>query len=102
MSAGLPSFAPEAIPLLPVAQWFTVGGVAVPTRQVVLPWQARGLSYTRTGYGRRIPTTYQIKPIGSRRWRRVYVCIFSNSGTAFIDGPATPDGSRRPWIVVSN
>jgi hypothetical protein len=36
-----------------------------------------------SGYGRRIPTDYAIR-LGSR-WHRVYVCCFSNAGTAYID-----------------
>jgi len=54
-------------------------------REHVLWWQARGLSYTRTGYGRQIPTTWQLRING--RWRRVYCCIFSNSGTCYIGKP---------------
>lgn len=42
----------------------------------------RGLSYTATGYGRRIPSPYMVRFNG--RWRRVYVCCFSNVGTAYI------------------
>ena len=48
----------------------------------LLPWQERGLSYTATGYGRRIPTPYKVKTGG--KWRRVYCCVFSNSGTLYI------------------
>lgn len=35
------------------------------------------------GYGKKIPTDYAIR-IGSR-WHRVYVCCFSNAGTAYIN-----------------
>lgn len=35
------------------------------------------------GYGRKIPTDYAIR-LG-KRWHRVYVCCFSNSGTAYIN-----------------
>lgn len=35
------------------------------------------------GYGRKIPTDYAIR-LGSR-WHRVYVCCFSNAGTAYIN-----------------
>tara|TARA_R110000765_G_scaffold149236_1_gene251835 strand:+ start:453 stop:695 length:243 start_codon:yes stop_codon:yes gene_type:complete len=35
-----------------------------------------------TGYGRKIPTARWFKV--RNRWRRVYVCIFSNSGSAFV------------------
>lgn len=47
----------------------------------------RGLSYTATGYGSRIPTQYMVKFNG--RWRRVYCRIFSNSGTCYIGKWAT-------------
>lgn len=60
----------------------TIDWEPVPTRRVLLPWQKAGLSYTRTGYGPRIPTVNQVWYGG--RWRRVYVCIWSNSGTCFI------------------
>ena len=45
-------------------------------------WQDRGLSFTATGYGKRIPTRHLIQFNG--RWRRVYCCIFSNIGTLYI------------------
>lgn len=44
-------------------------------------WQLRGLSYTASGYGRKIPTSYVVRYNG--RWFR-YCCIFSNSGTNYI------------------
>ena len=45
-------------------------------------WQERGLSYTATGYGKRIPTQWLVKYNG--KMRRVYCCIFSNIGTCYI------------------
>ena len=45
-------------------------------------WQERGLMYSASGYGSRIPTEAMIKWRG--RWRRVYCCIWSNSGTCYI------------------
>lgn len=48
-----------------------------------------GYSYTRSGYGRRIPTTIMVRYHG--RWRRVYCCIYSNVGTCYL----------LPWVVVS-
>jgi hypothetical protein len=45
-------------------------------------WQERGLSYTASGYGKRIPTQYMIRV--NNRWRRVYCCIYSNIGTLYI------------------
>ncbi len=41
------------------------------------------------GYGRKIPTQYLIQ-LADKRWRRVYVCCFSNSGTAYIVTKAEP------------
>ena len=36
-----------------------------------------------TGYGNKIPTSWQIK-LKDKRWRRVYVICWSNSGSAYI------------------
>lgn len=47
-----------------------------------LPWQDRGLSWTASGYGDRIPTKWVVRWNG--RWRRVYCYIHSNIGTLFI------------------
>ena len=41
-----------------------------------------GLSYTPSGYGKRIPTRYMVK--FNNKWRRVYCCIYSNIGTLYI------------------
>jgi hypothetical protein len=75
-----------------------VDGVPTPAARRPLWWHERGLSYTTTGYGRRIPTQYVVRL--NNRWRRVYICIFSNSGTLYVDGPKGADG-RRPWRIVS-
>jgi hypothetical protein len=56
-------------------------------------WHKQGLSYTASGYGKKIPTAKMVKLPGSKRWRRVYCCIFSNAGTCYVD---TPKG----WIVI--
>lgn len=45
-------------------------------------WQEKGLSYTATGYGKRIPTQYMVKFNG--KLRRVYCKIYSNNGTLYI------------------
>ena len=45
-------------------------------------WQEKGLSYTASGYGRKIPTQYMV--YHEKRLKRVYCCIFSNVGTLFI------------------
>ena len=48
-----------------------------------LEWQTRGLSYTASGYGKKIPTSYVIKRAGDHRWRRVYCTVYSNNGTCW-------------------
>lgn len=45
-------------------------------------WQEKGLSYTASGYGAKIPTRYCVKH--GTRWKRVYCRIFSNVGTLYI------------------
>jgi len=59
-----------------------------------MPHHVMGLSYTRTGYGKKIPTTRMVKLPGSPRWRRVYCCIFSNAGTCYV---ADKSGN---WTVI--
>lgn len=53
-----------------------------PAAQHLLWWQKKGLSFTSSGYGSRIPTSWMVHVKG--RWRRVYCCIWSNSGTCYI------------------
>lgn len=55
---------------------------SVPVKQAPLEWQKRGLQFTVSGYGSRIPTEYMINVDG--RWRRVYCRIYSNVGSLFI------------------
>ena len=57
----------------------------------LLWWQKRGLMYTSTGYGRKIPTTLMLKYNG--RWHRIYCCIYSNVGTCYIV-------SKGEWVIV--
>ena len=45
-------------------------------------WQLKGLQFTATGYGPKIPTEYMVKNNG--RWQRVYCAIYSNIGTLYI------------------
>ena len=66
----------------------------LPHKTELLEWQRLGLSYTRTGYGRKIPTQHMVKLPDSPRWRRVYCCIFSNIGTCYV---THKDG----WIVIN-
>ena len=53
-----------------------------PARETPLWWQNKGLTYTASGYGRKIPTRYMVQVAG--KWRRVYCCQFSNAGTCYI------------------
>jgi hypothetical protein len=62
----------------------------VETRDQPLPHHTHGLQYTRSGYGSKIPTATMVKHNG--RWRRIYVCIFSNIGTSYIL-------QGKDWIV---
>ncbi len=52
------------------------------TKVDMMPHQERGLSYTATGYGHKIPTTYKVKH--NNRWKRVYCRVFSNIGSLYI------------------
>lgn len=56
-----------------------------------LPWQTAGLQYTRSGYGRKIPTPDMVL-IGNK-WRRVYCCVYSNIGTRYVL-------KGKDWIVI--
>lgn len=49
-----------------------------------LAWQAAGRQQTATGYGRKLATQYVIQRPGSLHWRRVYLTLYSNSGTCWI------------------
>lgn len=64
------------------------------SKDAPLWWHTQGLSYTASGYGRKIPTPTMVKLPGSPRWRRVYCCIFSNAGTCYVT-------KGRDWIVIS-
>lgn len=63
-----------------------------PNKEQLLWWHKAGLQFTASGYGRRIPSTRMVRYLG--RWRRVYVCCYSNSGTAYIEDK---DGN---WLVI--
>ena len=66
----------------------------LPHREVLLWWQRKNLSYTSTGYGKKIPTTHMVQLSGSTQWRRVYCCIYSNIGTCYV-----PD-KQGNWTVI--
>lgn len=76
-----------------------VDGVPTPAERRPLWWHLAGKTYTASGYGKRIPTEHVVRLDG--RWRRVYCCIFSNSGTCYVEGPRdTATGKRGAWRVV--
>lgn len=52
------------------------------SKRVLLWWQKRGLQYTASGYGAKIPSEHMVR-IG-QRWHRVYVMCYGNSGSAYI------------------
>ena len=56
--------------------------VSVPHKIDELPHHKRGLQYTTSGYGKKIPSIYKV--LFNGRWYRVYNCVFSNSGTNYI------------------
>lgn len=58
-------------------------------------WQKKGLSYTASGYGRKIPTSRMVRLPESKRWRRVYCCIYSNIGTCYVTC------TNGDWIVIN-
>jgi hypothetical protein len=62
--------------------WTAKSNAVFPTREKLLPWQERGLMYTSTGYGKKIPTSSQLFVLN--RWRRLYCDIFSNSGVCYV------------------
>ena len=63
------------------------------SKDAPLWWQTRGLSYTRTGYGKKIPTSRMVRLPGSLRWRRVYACVYGNAGTCYVT-------RGKDWIVI--
>jgi len=65
-----------------MTRFFQVDGKVVQGTYRPLAWQTMGLSYTQSGYGRKIPTAWIVQ-VGSRK-HRVYVCQYSNNGTAYI------------------
>jgi len=69
----------------------------VESKHSPLWWQEQGLSFTASGYGKRIPTHTMVRYQG--KWRRVYVCQYSNAGTAYIGKWVTGQGAE---LTVSN
>jgi len=58
------------------------GGAVVELVYQPMTHHLLGLSWTRSGYGSKIPTPYMARVEG--RSRRVYSTVWSNSGTAWI------------------
>lgn len=53
-----------------------------PAMEKILWWQEKNLSFTTTGYGKKIPTRYMAQING--KWRRIYCRQFSNVSTCFV------------------
>lgn len=73
----------------------TVGFSTMTVDSKIAPlwWHDKGLSYTASGYGKRIPTRYMVR--FNDKWRRVYCCIYSNAGTCYI-------GKLSDGLIVSH
>lgn len=69
----------------------------IPHKQEWLWWQKQGLSYTASGYGGKIPSTRMVQLPGEKKWRRVYVAIYGNAGTAYV-----PVHGGKDWIVITD
>lgn len=67
--------------------------VAYESRHTPMLHHVAGRSWTRTGYGKKIPTPRMIRIEGETCWRRVYCCIYSNIGTSYII-------RKGEWVVV--
>ena len=63
----------------------------VKARYAPMPHHLACLTWTASGYGRRIPLRYMVQWQG--RWRRVYSCQISNASTAYI-------GNLSDMIIV--
>jgi hypothetical protein len=65
--------------------------INVDVMEAPLSHHIRGLSYTTTGYGNRIPTVYMVKWQG--KWRRVYAACYSNVASTYI-------GKANAWLAT--
>jgi mRNA-degrading endonuclease HigB of HigAB toxin-antitoxin module len=57
-------------------------GTMVKGEEKLLWWQVKGLSYTASGYGSKIPTRWMVT-VNGRKYR-VYCSVYSNIGTCYI------------------
>ena len=61
-------------------------GVTIDALQIKhdpLEWQKKGIQFTASGYGGRIPTANKVFAWG--RWYRIYCAIWGNIGVCFIE-----------------
>lgn len=65
--------------------------IKVDVIEAPLAHHKRGLSYTATGYGARIPTVYMVMWQG--KWRRVYAACYSNCASTYI-------GKAGDWLAT--
>lgn len=65
--------------------------INVDVMEAPLSHHKRGLSYTATGYGNRIPTVYMVKWQG--KWRRVYAACYGNAASTYI-------GKPKAWLAT--
>jgi hypothetical protein len=56
--------------------------VAVESIEKPMRHHKLGLSWTRSGYGKEVPTVHMVRFEG--KWRRVYCTVYSNSGRCWI------------------
>ncbi len=53
-------------------------------KHIIAKRQTRApLNRSRTGYGSKLPTSWMLQ-LQDKRWRRVYVICYSNSGSSYI------------------
>lgn len=45
---------------------------------------------------RKMRTERMVQLPGSKRWRRVYCCIYSNAGTCYV-----PANGGKDWVVIA-
>ena len=74
-----------------VEAWINHGKAGEPMRtesleikEDLLPHHEMGLSYTRTGYGSKIPSRFKVKMPGNPRWYRVYSMCFGNASSDYV------------------
>lgn len=61
-------------------------------KEVPLWYHLKGLSQTASGYGRKLTSRFMIKD--KNRWKRVYVCQYSNAGTTYFV-------RNGEWVIVN-